>query len=183
MWLWRWWHQSLLRSQWRSPLPWPVDSGPGVRQFHHFHIHHSSFSFISVVATSIWPSFSCVNSSVGYLMQDLTVNFIYIYANVYMGTKNMGGGEAQSTILPEMVELQYPLSTKSATYRNQTELKAWNEFTVVVEYHPCQQKYTSKVLLLKEKMLNTRFSHSLICHFLCGILTIPFQHYQWPQSS
>lgn len=91
MWLWRRWRQSLLRSQWRSPLTWPVDSGPGVREFHHFHIHHSSFSFISVVATSIWPSFSCVNSSVGYLMQDLTVNFISIYAKVYMGTKNTGG--------------------------------------------------------------------------------------------
>jgi len=56
-------------------------------------------------------------------MQDLTVNLVFIYPKEYMGTKNTGRGGSSSTS-SVMVEQRYAMGTKSATYRNQTDLKA-----------------------------------------------------------
>lgn len=49
--------------------------------------------------------FFCVNSSVGYLMQDLTVDLISTYPKDDSGSKIQGGKDPKSH---ELVDLEYP---------------------------------------------------------------------------
>lgn len=142
----------------------------GCQRFHHFHSHYSPVIPRSWYNTA-WPVFS-VNSSVGYLMQGLTADLVSIYPKDDSGTKIQGGKASQ---------VQRSGSGVSQTQRVQPTESQRSEgmefkFVTADECHPCQQKHTSKVLLLQQKMQTTRFTQSLLCHVLCGILTIPFQH-------
>lgn len=118
MWLWRLWHQSLLTCLSVMLTPnltsylWPRCQR--VSPFSHSLLR--IFISISSCYDSIWAGVFCVNRSVGYLMQDLTVNLVSVYPKDDMGTKNTGKKKPNPSIMPsEMVELWHPIGTKSAT--------------------------------------------------------------------